>query len=70
MSANEKLRAVPKVTHGEEEYCKCGDSAEVGQVLGDFGYREVCWVCGKQIEDGFHYYNHSDGADHDDIDLF
>ena len=26
--------------------------------------------CGKPLEDGFHYYNHYDGEDHDDIDLY
>lgn len=25
---------------------------------------------GKPLEDGFHYYNHYDGEDHDDIDLY
>ena len=32
------------------------------------GYWDTCVLCGKHIEDGFHYYNHYDGEDHDDID--
>ena len=32
------------------------------------GYWDTCCVCGKHLEDGFHYYNHYDGEDHDDMD--
>lgn len=35
-----------------------------------FGYWQVCCGCGKRIEDGYHYYNHYDGEDHDDIDMW
>lgn len=56
---------------GKEEFCKCQDSP--GTTTGfedDFGYWDVCLKCGKRIEDGFHYYNHYDGEDHDDIDIW
>ena len=36
----------------------------------DFGYWDVCSDCNKKIEDGFHQYNHYDGVDDDDIDLY
>ena len=36
----------------------------------EFGYWDVCCDCGKPLEDGFHYFNHYDGEDHDDIDLY
>ena len=35
----------------------------------EWGYWDVCCTCGKPLEDGFHYYNHYDGEDHDDIGL-
>ncbi len=50
------------------EYCECEslESVTTGYE-NDFGYWDVCAKCGKKIEDGFHYYNHYDGEDHDDI---
>lgn len=36
----------------------------------EWGYWDVCCDCDKPLEDGFHYYNHYDGEDHDDIDLY
>lgn len=31
---------------------------------------DICCACGKRLEEGFHYYNHYDGEDHDDMDLY
>ncbi len=31
----------------------------------EFGYWDVCVDCGKKIENGYHYYNHYDGEDHE-----
>lgn len=56
---------------GREGFCECKDSP--GNTTGfedDFGYWDVCLKCGKRIEDGHHYYNHYDGEDHDDIDIW
>ena len=52
------------------DYCKCKHIKSITTEEGDFGYWDVCCQCGKRIEDGFHYYNHYDGEDHDDIDIF
>lgn len=54
----------------EEDYCKCKFRSAVTSFIDDFGYWDICCNCGKPIEDGFHYYNHYDGEDHDDIDIF
>ena len=55
----------------EEEYCTCGSERSVTtDCENESGYWYVCCNCGKKIEDGFHYYNHYDGEDHDDIDDF
>lgn len=35
----------------------------------EWGYWDVCCDCAP-LGDGFHYYNHYDGEDHDDIDLY
>lgn len=52
------------------DFCTC---KEVGAVTtgfeDDFGYWYVCCQCGKRIDDGYHYYNHYDGEDHDEIDM-
>ena len=34
----------------------------------EWGYWYVCCTCGRRIEGEYHYYNHYDGEDHDDID--
>lgn len=52
----------------QSEYCTCKNRSSVTSEIGDFGYWYVCCDCGKRLEDGFHYYNHYDGEDHDDID--
>lgn len=59
-------------TQVSEDFCKClGVSTMYSDTeSSDFGYWDVCGVCNKKIKDGFHYYNHYDGEDHDDIDLY
>lgn len=52
------------------DYCKCENVKSITTKECEFGYWEICCQCGKRIEDGFHYYNHYDGEDHDDIDIF
>lgn len=54
----------------EIEYCQCTHRSAITAVDGEWGYWDVCCDCGKPLEDGFHYYNHYDGEDHDDIDLY
>lgn len=56
----------------DNDYCKCGivTSMYSDTESSDFGYWDMCGTCNKKIEDGFHYYNHYDGEDHDDIDLY
>ena len=55
----------------DEKYCKCGSVPCMTSGYDDgFGYWDVCAECGKKIEDGYHYYNHYDGEDHDDIDMY
>ena len=52
------------------EYCTCKDFHSVTTGFEDtFGYWYVCTECGKKIEDNYHYYNHYDGEDQDDINL-
>ncbi|MDO4535731.1 MAG: hypothetical protein Q4B63_07990 [Clostridium perfringens] len=56
---------------GESEFCNCGRCTSITTGFeDDWGYWDVCVNCGKKIEDGYHYYNHYDGEDHDDIDLW
>ena len=50
-------------------FCKCKDIKSVTTVLDEFGYWYVCCECECKIEDEFHYYDHFDGEDHDDIDF-
>ncbi len=52
------------------EYCTCKKCSSITTELGEWGYWDVCCDCGKRLEDGFHYYNHYDGEDHYDIDLY
>lgn len=52
------------------DYCKCKHIKLITTEEEDFGYWDVCCQCGKRIENGFHYYNHYDGEDHDDIDIW
>lgn len=39
-----------------EETCKC-EKPIIATKNGMFGYQEYCTKCGKNIIDGFHYYN-------------
>ena len=54
----------------KREYCQCTHPSTVTTVEDEWGYWDVCCDCGKPLEDGVHYYNHYDGEDHDDIDLY
>lgn len=50
-----------------KKYCNCKNSSSITTGFeDDFGYWDVCCDCGKRIEDGYHYYNHYDGEDHDE----
>lgn len=49
-------------------YCTCKElKAITSGFEDDFGYWDVCCECGKKIEDGYHYYDHYDGEDHDEL---
>lgn len=52
------------------DFCKCANLSSVTSEISEFGYYDVCCTCGKPLENGFHYYNHYDGEDHDDIDIW
>ena len=53
----------------EYDYCQCkGIPSITSGFEDDFGYWDVCCKCGKLLEGGYHYYNHYDGEDHDDIE--
>ena len=52
------------------DYCKCTSISNMyAGFEDDWGYWDTCAKCNKRIEGGYHYYNHFDGEDHDDIDL-
>ena len=55
----------------DSEFCVCKKIRSVSSdtEASEFGYWDTCCICGKHIEDGFHYYDHYDGEDHDDIDF-
>lgn len=59
----------PVYNQKKDEYCHCGGTTVTSE-LDDFGYWYVCCECGKRKENGYHYFNHYDGEDHDDIDDF
>lgn len=53
------------------EYCRCSKITGVyTDYMDDWGYWEVCDKCNKKLEDGYHYYNHYDGKDHDDCNIY
>lgn len=54
----------------DTDFCKCTHCSAITSQMEEFGYWDVCCDCGKPLEDGFHYFNHYDGEDHDDIDLY
>lgn len=62
--------AVKKTYFNHSPFCTCKFSHwQMSDTESDpNGYWDTCVLCGKHIEDGFHYYNHYDGEDHDDID--
>lgn len=53
----------------KEDYCMCERCSSITSYMDEFGYWDICCDCGRPLEDGFHYYNHYDGEDHDE-DLF
>jgi hypothetical protein len=54
-----------------EKYCECkGRPCITSGHEDDWGYWDVCVKCGRRIENGYHYYNHYDGEDHEDIDIW
>lgn len=53
----------------ENDYCTCKIRKAVSSGYeDDFGYWDTCMTCGKRIQDGYHYYDHYDGEDHDLLD--
>ena len=54
----------------DADFCECTHCSAITSQMEEFGYWDVCCVCGNPLEDGFHYFNHYDGEDHDDIDLY
>ena len=56
----------------KSEFCSCKNITSIyaDTESSDFGYWDVCSNCNKKLEDGFHYYNHYDGEDHYDDDLY
>ena len=56
----------------DSEFCICKTRESIFSDFEavDFGYWDTCGLCGKHIEDGFHYYHHFDGEDHDEIDMW
>lgn len=54
----------------DADFCKCTHCSVITSQIEESGYWDVCCDCGKPLEDGFHYFNHYDGEDHDDIDLY
>ncbi|WP_205447899.1 hypothetical protein [Clostridium botulinum] len=56
--------------NNDDNFCTCSRSEGITSGYeDDWGFWDVCVSCGKKIEDGYHYYNHYDGEDHDDIDM-
>lgn len=52
------------------EFCTCGRCTAITSEEGEFGYWDICYNCRKPLKNGYHYYNHYDGEDHDDINIF
>lgn len=49
----------------KKEYCTCEQVTGSSTQMDDFGYWEVCNICGKPIEESYVYFNHYDGEDQD-----
>ena len=60
-----------KEYNDDSKFCVCKKlrSVTTDTESSEFGYWDTCCLCGKHLEDGFHYYNHFDGEDHDDMDF-
>jgi hypothetical protein len=54
----------------ENDYCKCAHPSSITATVDEWGYWDTCCDCNKPLEDGFHDYNHYDGKDHDNSDLY
>lgn len=52
------------------KYCDCKRPSAVTTENDEWGYWEICCDCGKRIEGSYHYYNHYDGIDHDNSDIY
>ena len=52
------------------DYCRCQRSGSITSEEEEWGYWDVCCDCGKPLENGFHYYNHYDGEDHNEEDMW
>jgi hypothetical protein len=60
-----------KVLKWPDDFCHCEHSSAITSESDDeFGYWDVCCDCNKPLKDGYHYYEHYDGEDHDEIDLW
>ena len=46
------------------EYCQCAHSSSVTTAFNDWYQWNVCFDCGKEIEDSRELLNHFDGEDH------
>ena len=70
MLMNQKY--IESKTTNEEDFCqcKCPSSIYSDTESSDFGYWDICCDCNKKLGDGFHLYNHYEGEDHDDVDLY
>ncbi len=68
----EDNKKADKYIDKRNEYCQCNipSSTYADTESNDFGYWLVCSRCNKKIENEFYYYNHYDGEDHDDADLY
>lgn len=53
--------------YSKGDFCKCKTVTAISAESSDFGYYDLCESCGKPLEDGFHYFNHSDGEDYEGL---
>lgn len=72
MNTNKKMNEEDIKETDVSDYCECEERTGVyaNTELDEFGYWYMCNTCNKKVEDGFHYYNHFEGEDHDDIDIY
>lgn len=71
VAGSTKYSAIKKAFVDNSEFCVCKKIICITSdtVSSDFGYWDTCCICDKHLKDGFHYYNHYDGEDHDDIEF-